>query len=84
MNLRVFKHRQLGSLPLRAPACWAFLISMIPPPLREIHLRRTIFSSQSPLNLTAQKVLLFAAGGPPPCGGRDNLVRGGTSRKPPK
>lgn len=43
---RVFKRRQLGFLPLRAPACLAFPISMTPPPLERIRPHRTIFSSR--------------------------------------
>jgi hypothetical protein len=45
---RVFKRRQFGFLPLRAPACLAFPISMTLPPLRKIRRHRTIFSSRSP------------------------------------
>jgi hypothetical protein len=46
MNHRVFKSRRLGFLPLRAPACLAFPISMTLPPLKKIRLHRTIFSSR--------------------------------------
>jgi hypothetical protein len=58
---RVFKRRQLGFLPLRAPACLAFPISMTLPPLKKIRRHRTIFSSRSPPNLAARKILLLGA-----------------------
>jgi hypothetical protein len=61
VSLRVFLNQRLGSLPLRAPACWAFPISNHLPPLRKICTPRTIFSSQSPRNLSAPESLLFAA-----------------------
>lgn len=60
--------RQLGSLPLRAPACLAFRILNRLPPLRKIHPPRVIFSPRRPLNLTAPESLLFAADSLSPSG----------------